>query len=226
MANKLDHIAFIMDGNNRWSKKNNYDRYTGYKKGAKTLITIVDYIFENTTSKYVSAFALSKNNLNRSKKLISILKKVLLDFLNGEINNKINNKYNIKFVGDRNFLSNEINIKIDQLQNKKTNSKKYLIIYLNYSGKEDIRNAAYKYHLNLNKKKRKLSFDNFLSLNNIPDPDILIRTGGFKRLSDFIIFQTTFTELFFINKLWPQLKKKDIFNILNKYSLIERKFGL
>ena len=219
MSNKLNHIAFIMDGNNRWSKKNSISKYNGYKTGGKTLINLTNYIFSNTEANFVSAFALSKNNMKRSENLINILKKVLLEFLNKELDNSSDNKFNIRFLGDRNFLNKEINDKINSLENLKNNSKKYLLIFLNYSGKKEIINA---FRSNKNKKK---IFTDYLLTNKYPDPDILIRTGGFKRLSDFLTFQTTFTELFFSNKLWPDLKKKDLSSIFNKYYLTERKFG-
>ena len=214
-----------MDGNNRWSKKNNIDKYNGYKKGANTLINLTNYIFENTSTKYISAFALSKNNLNRSKKLITTLKKVLIEFLDKTITDNINSKFNIRFIGDKKFLSKEINQKIDLLESSKINSKNYLIIFINYSGKSDIDQAAHKYYSNKKNYNNYLLKD-FLLTKNIPDPDLLIRSGGFSRLSDFIIYQSTFTELFFTKKLWPDLTKRDLSNIFNKYYAIERKFGL
>ena len=214
-----------MDGNNRWTKKNKLQRYNGYKKGADTLIKLSNYIFQNTETKYISAFALSKSNLNRSKKLISILKTLLLEFLNDAINKKNQNKFNIKFIGNRNFLTNEINQKIEELEKIKIKSKKYLFIYINYSGKEDIDQAAYNLY-SKKIKKNKCKLKDFLLTKDLPDPDLLIRTGGFTRLSDFIIYQSTFTELFFINKLWPDLTNRDLNRIFNKYLSIERKFGL
>ncbi len=227
MKNKLNHIAFIMDGNNRWSKKNNLTIYNGYKKGAKQLINLTNFIFTNTKSNYVSAFALSKNNLKRSKRLISILKNLLLEFIDDINNQNLNFKFNIKFVGDKSFLDNAINKKIDLLENTRKKNKKFLIIYINYSGKDDIKQAAYNYHLvSKANDKNKNKFEDFLLTNNIPDPDILIRTGGYSRLSDFIIYQSTFTELFFSNKLWPDFKKSDLSNMINKFYFLERKFGL
>ena len=215
-----------MDGNHRWSKRNNINKYNGYKKGAQTLVNSTKFIFNNTSAQYVSAFALSKNNLNRSKNLINTLKKVLLYFLDSEIKHKFNNNFNIRFIGDKSFLSSDINKKIDILENFKIKSKKYLFIYINYSGRDDIKQAAYKYHINLKKKNDKIEFEDFLLTNNIPDPDILIRTGGYSRLSNFLLYQCTFTELFFISKLWPDFKNNDLSKIINKYYLLERKFGL
>ena len=212
-----------MDGNNRWSKKNNLSKFKGYMEGSKTLVNLSNFIFKNTNTKYISAFALSKNNLNRSKSLIATLKKVLSEFLNKKIDNEILTDFNIKFIGDRTFLNKDINSKIDLVENFEHKSKKLLLIYINYSGKDDIKQAAYNY--NTIKTNNKLKFEDFLQTKDIPDPDLLIRTGGYKRLSDFLIYQSSFTEFFFINKLWPDLKKRDLSNILNKYYLLERKFG-
>ena len=211
-----------MDGNNRWSIKNNHNKYTTYKKGALNLINLTNFIFENFDSKYVSAFALSKYNLNRSKNLISILKKILLEFLNDMIDNNENINFNIKFIGEKNFLNSKIINKINNLEKLKKNNGKFLIIFINYSGKDDIKQASYKYNL----KNKNSKFENFLSTKNIPDPDILIRTGGFSRLSDFMIYQSSFTELFFTKKLWPDLKNNDLSKIFHKYLNTERKFGL
>ena len=212
-----------MDGNNRWSKKNNLSKFKGYMEGSKTLVNLSNFLFKNTNIKYISAFALSKNNLNRSKSLIATLKKVLSEFLNKKIDNEILTDFNIKFIGDRTFLNKDINSKIDLVENFEHKSKKLLLIYINYSGKDDIKQAAYNY--NTIKTNNKLKFEDFLQTKDIPDPDLLIRTGGYKRLSDFLIYQSSFTEFFFINKLWPDLKKRDLSNILNKYYLLERKFG-
>ena len=215
-----------MDGNNRWSKKKNINKYKGYKKGSNNLILLSNYIFENTKSKYISAFALSKSNLNRSKKLITILKKVLLEFLDQKIDNNFKNKFNIKFIGDKSFLDKEIRDKIDEVENININSSKFLLIYINYSGQDDIKQAAHNYHIQNKNKKNKVRFEDFLYTKGIPDPDILIRTGGYKRLSDFILYQANFTEFFFTDKLWPDFTVMDLLKVFNKYYLIERKFGL
>ena len=209
-----------MDGNNRWSKKNNYNKYIGYKKGANTLINLSNFIFDNTNAKYISAFALSKNNLSRSQNLISTLKKILSEFLNKVIEEENKYKFNIKFIGDRKFLSTKINKKIDELENLNKLHKKYLLIYINYSGKFDIQQASLKY------KNNHLIFDNLLMTKGIPDPDILIRTGGYNRLSDFFLYKLTFTELYFLKKLWPELNKNDLSKIFINFNSIERKFGL
>tara|TARA_B100000886_G_scaffold12544_1_gene8131 strand:- start:5373 stop:6020 length:648 start_codon:yes stop_codon:yes gene_type:complete len=215
-----------MDGNNRWSKKNKLNKYNGYKKGANTLMNLSNFIFKSTDVNYISAFALSKNNLNRSKTLISTLKKILLEFLNKEIEDRNISNFNIRFIGNKSFLTKDIKKKISQLECIKKKSKKYLLIYINYSGREDISKAASNYRIHNKENKKYIKFQEFLLTKDFPDPDILIRTGGYSRLSDFLIYQMTFTELFFYKKLWPDLTKIDLIKIFKKYHSLERKFGL
>tara|TARA_B100000989_G_C19512398_1_gene459801 strand:+ start:666 stop:1304 length:639 start_codon:yes stop_codon:yes gene_type:complete len=211
-----------MDGNNRWSKKNSISKYESYKKGAEKLIEVSNFIFNNYNINYVSAFALSKHNFKRGSVLIDIIKNVLIDFL--EPSNETNNfKFRVLFKGNLNFLPSKIVERLKKFQNNNLKSKKTLIIYLNYSGKEDITNALKTLSLsnNLNIK----NLDNHLSSAGIKDPDILIRTGGFQRISDFMLYQISFTELFFTSKLWPSIKNKDITKFIEKFNKIDRKFG-
>ena len=211
-----------MDGNNRWSKKNNINRYESYKNGAKKLIEITNFIFENYEINYISAFALSKHNFKRGSVIIDIIKKVLIDFLDPskEINNY---KFKVLFKGNLNFLPKKIIKNLMKVEKKNLNSKKSLIIFLNYSGKDDILNASkslYKF-----KNPSQKNFLDHLSSAGIPDPDILIRSGGYKRISDFMLYQLSFTELFFTDKLWPNISKYDVKRFLEQFNKIDRKFG-
>ena len=205
-----------MDGNNRWSLKKNYTKYQSYLAGANTLLKSADYIFRRTETKYISAFALSKNNLNRSKVILNSIRKVLLECLESFSKNKSN--FDIEFIGDYEIFGNEIKRKIIQINDHKKFKQK-LVIFLNYGGREDIIESAKVYG---NKKKK---FENLLKTKNIPDPDLLIRTGGFKRLSNFFLYQIAFTDLFFLDKLWPDLNTNDIKKIIDKFRNLERKFG-
>lgn len=204
-----------MDGNNRWSKKNSKTKYESYKLGANKLISLSDYIFSNTDVNFISAFALSSNNLERSSNIIKIIKKILFEALVKYQNNKTN--YNLIFIGDFDFLDAETKKKINSI-NKENFYKKKLVIYLNYGGKEDIQQAAKSSKFGRN-------FEKNLKSNKFPDPDILIRTGGFMRLSNFLLYQLAFTEIFFLKKLWPNLEIRDIKKIISDFSKIERKFG-
>tara|TARA_Y200000002_G_scaffold304320_1_gene259911 strand:+ start:947 stop:1591 length:645 start_codon:yes stop_codon:yes gene_type:complete len=213
-----------MDGNNRWSKKKNISKYYSYKQGANKLIEITNFIFENYDINYVSAFALSKHNFKRGSVLIDIIRKVLVDFLDSS--KDINNfKYRIKFNGDLSFLPKNIVENIKKIEKNNPKSKKKLIIFLNYSGKDDIVTAAKSLIQSQFKKINHKIFQNYLLSSTIPDPEILIRSGGYKRVSDFMLYQISFTELFFTNKLWPSLTINDVKKFIEQFNKIDRKFG-
>ena len=204
-----------MDGNNRWSKKNSLSKYDSYKRGATKIISLSDDIFLNTKVETISAFALSKNNLQRSSNILKVITKILFESLI-ELE-KNNRNYDLVFVGDFDFLEKKIKNKIDTI-NRNQLFKKKLIIYLNYGGREDIQQAS-----NFNKNKN--IFEKNLLTFGFSDPDILIRTGGFKRISNFLLYQLAFTELFFMNKLWPDISNTDIKKIISQFKKIDRKFG-
>ena len=213
-----------MDGNNRWSKLNAYSKYKGYKTGADNLFKLSSYIFKNYDVNIVSAFALSSSNLLRPTKDVLTIKKVLNYSLDKIL--KQNIEFKIEFIGNLSFLDREIKKKINEIKrlNLLIKNKKQLLIFINYSGQEDILRSANrlnKSNLRFSKKK----FLNNLYTKNIQDPDILIRSGGYVRLSNFMLFQISFTELFFLKKLWPDLSTKDVKKIINKFNVIERKFG-
>jgi len=215
-----------MDGNNRWSKKNNKNSYEAYSSGAKKLLALSSYIFDNYKINYISAFALSKKNLKRSSSIIKSLKSVLEYFLDQQ-NNLPNRNFQICFKGDFSFLDKKSIDKIYSLENNNPKSKKKLIIYINYSGKEDIIKSFNDYlQINPNKEITDLRIKENLYSKEIPDPDILIRTGGYKRISDFMLYQISFTELMFTKKLWPDLSNKDLDRFIKNYYEIERKFGV
>jgi len=213
-----------MDGNNRWSILNSYSKYTGYKTGADNLFKLSSYIFNNYDVNIISAFALSSSNLLRPPKDILTIKKVLNYSLNKILKKNID--FKIKFIGNLSFLDKELKKKINEIKklNLLIKNKKQLLIFINYSGQEDILRSAKR----LNNSRLRVSKKNFLDnlyTKNIEDPDILIRSGGYSRLSNFMLFQLSFTELFFLKKLWPDISIKDIKKIINKFSIIERKFG-
>ena len=211
-----------MDGNNRWSKKNKTSKLNSYSKGAENLINLTNYIFQNTEATTISAFALSSKNLNRPKKIVDIILKVLDRALNKSLKE---NKYHFsfKFEGDLKFLSKSIKNKIKQIENRTKKYSKTLIILINYSGQKDLINSFIKIkrqNLPINK----VNIEKNLLVSQ--EPDILIRTGGFQRISDFFLFNISFTEFFFTKKLWPDFNINDFSNILDKYKKIERKFGI
>ena len=211
-----------MDGNNRWSLKKKISKINAYKVGAKKLIQISDYLFNKYKISVISAFALSTHNLGRSKKFVNIFKSVLNYYLDEYDNFKIT--YRIKFIGDLSFIKEKSLLKkLNFIESKNFKSSNTLLIFVNYSGKNDIINAA---NLSRDNKFKPPYLSNYLSTKSFKDPDLLFRTGGFKRISDFMLFQISFTELFFTKKLWPDISFKDIDKVLASYQKIERKFGL
>jgi len=210
-----------MDGNNRWGKKNHVNSFNSYKRGAQKLLSISKFLFENHSIEHISAFALSKSNLKRPKKIINAIIRVL-DLLLDQTINSQNFNFRIIFKGDLNFINKNLQKKISVLSSLNKNSSQNLYIYLNYSGTHDILETAKSLK---NQKINLYKFKKYMVCGVSPDPEILIRSGGYKRISDFFILQLSFTELFFIKKLWPDVTNSDVNNIINKYQIIERKFG-
>ena len=221
--NPLKHVAFIMDGNGRWGLKNKNSRNQGHKEGLKTVENIINYSLKKDI-KYLTFYAFSSENWKRPKEEINYLFNLLENFLIKRIDEL--HKQNIKFktIGIKNF-----SLKLNQLlknAEKKTanNSKLQINLAINYGSKFEIINAF----KNLLKNKNKLNEKNFikyLQTKNIPDPDILIRTGNTKRLSNFLLWQLAYTEIFFEKKLWPAFDEKDLKRIIIQFKKIKRNFG-
>ena len=221
--NPLDHIAIIMDGNGRWGIKNKKSRNEGHKAGLKTIDKIIKKTIEKKI-KYLTLYAFSTENWKRPKKEINYLFKLLENFLNNRIKD-LDNK-NIKFfvIGKKNF-STRLNYLLNQAE-KLTRSNKtlQLNLALNYGSKSEIINTIKL----LNKNKSKITeknISNNLYTKNIPDPDLLIRTGNTQRLSNFLLWQLAYTEIFFEKKLWPDFNEKDLNKIIKKFVNIKRNFG-
>ena len=225
MSNKINHISLIMDGNNRWSKKNNYKLYDSYIRGSKKLLSLSNYIFSNYEISYITSFALSKNNLNRPTQKVLTLIKVLENFINDRNNNLNQYKFNISIIGNLSFLNKQLKKKIIEFNSENKNYSKSLIILLNYSGQGEILDTV-KQLIKSKKKINQYNFEKNLLLNDIPYPDMLIRTGGYNRLSNFMLYQLAFTDFFFTKKLWPDISNKDVDKFIDDYHKIDRKFGL
>ena len=211
-----------MDGNNRWSQKNNTTKTLSYKKGVNKILTLSKFIFTEYKVPYVSAFALSSHNLNRSKNFISIIINTIKQFLIEY--DKFDIDYKIKFIGDLSFINDsKIIADLKKIETNNSVSKFTLIVFINYSGTTELNNAA---KLISKIKYKDFNLRSCLMTSDLPDPDILIRSGGFSRISDFMLYQLSFTELFFIKKLWPDFKKNDLKKIINNFLKLERKFGI
>tara|TARA_B100000902_G_C27130265_1_gene823232 strand:+ start:253 stop:933 length:681 start_codon:yes stop_codon:yes gene_type:complete len=225
--NNLDHIAFILDGNKRWAKKNNFSNFYGYSKGFENIKNLVNFAL-NIKLKNLTLYALSSENFHRSSLdiIYEIIYKNFAKYFNDLVTN---NGVKIKIFGSRNNLPKKIldifeNIESLSLNNNSLN----LNIAFNYGFKHEIKKVLNKVkdsslEINLNNEQE---IDKLFDIGTFPDPDILIRTGGYKRLSNFIMYNLTYTELFFTNTLWPDFSEKEFHDIIKKYSNISRKYGL
>ena len=221
--NPLNHVAIIMDGNGRWGLKNKNSRNEGHKYG---LITVEKIIKETINQKinFLTLYAFSTENWNRPKKEINYLFKLLENFLLNKIRNFSKQNIKLKIIGVKKF-SKKLN-KLLTLSEKKTSKNTTLQINLaiNYGSKFEILNAVMRINKN-NDKVNEKNFEKYLQTKNIPDPDFLIRTGNTKRLSNFLLWQLAYAEIFFEKKLWPDFNEKDYIRIINNFRKIKRNFG-
>ena len=218
--NKLNHVAFIMDGNGRWGKKRKKGRNFGHLKGVETVKKIVTSSLKLKIP-YITFYVFSSENWNRPKKEISYLFKLINNYFLREIINVVSQGIKINIIGEISKLpSNVKKILRDTIKKTKKNNKIVVNLAINYGSKNEIINAF--------KKTKKINLKNFeknLYTKNIPDPEILIRTGGHYRLSNFMLWQLAYAELFFVKKLWPDFNAKDLNNIIKKYKKTKRNFG-
>ena len=219
--NKLNHIAFIMDGNGRWGKKKNKGRNFGHIKGVETVKKIVKSCI-SLKIPILTFFVFSSENWKRPKTEITFLFKLIKNYFSKEIDKVINQGIKINILGDITKLSPDLK-KILTKSVKLTKKNKMIIVNLaiNYGSKDEILSAS-------NKVKRKInikSFEKNLYTKNMPNPDILIRTGGHQRLSNFMLWQLAYAELFFIKKLWPDFNSVDLKRIIKKFFKTKRNFG-
>ena len=221
--NLIKHVAIIMDGNGRWGIKHKKSRNLGHKEGLKTVERIIKASIKNKI-KYLTLYAFSTENWKRPKKEINFLFNLLETFLLNKISKLNNQNIKLKIIGKKKF-SKKINSLLNKSEKKTINNKRLQInLALNYGSKSEIVNA---FNLILKNKAKitEQSINNFLFTKNIPDPDLLIRTGNTKRLSNFLLWQLAYSEIFFEKKLWPDFSEKDYNKILNNFKKVKRNFG-
>ena len=221
--NPLNHIAIIMDGNGRWGLKNHNSRNKGHKAGLETVEKIIKESIKQKIN-YLTLFAFSTENWKRPKKEINYLFNLLENFLSKKIKDLHEKNIKLKIIGVKNF-SKKLN-RLLNFSEKKTlgNTSIQINLALNYGSKIEIINAIKA----INKKKDKINEKNlskYLQTKDIPDPELLIRTGNTKRLSNFLLWQLAYAEIFFEKKLWPDFNEKDYKDIIKKYKKIKRNFG-
>ena len=221
--NPLNHVAIIMDGNGRWGLRFKKSRNAGHKAGLKTVEKIIKVTIKEKI-KFLTLYAFSTENWRRPKKEISFLFNLLENFLINRLDELHKQNIKLKIIGNKNF-SSKLN-RLLNLSEKKTskNSKLQINLALNYGSKLELLNAF----KDLQKNKAKINEKNlkkYLQTRNIPDPDLLIRTGNTKRLSNFLLWQLAYAEIFFEKKLWPEFNEKDYIRIIKKFKIIKRNFG-
>ena len=221
--NPLNHVAIIMDGNGRWGLKHKNSRNKGHKAGIYTVERIIKESIKQKIT-YLTLFAFSTENWKRPKKEITYLFNLLENFLLDKIEDFHKQNIKIKVIGLKNF-SKKLN-KLLRLSEKKTskNTKLQINLALNYGSKFEILNALKKMSKN-NVKINEKNLNKYLLTYDAPDPEILIRTGDTKRLSNFLLWQLAYSEIFFEKKLWPDFNEKDYSKIIRKYKKIKRNFG-
>ena len=221
--NPLNHVAIIMDGNGRWGLKKKNSRNAGHRAGLNTVEKIIKVTIKQKIQ-YLTLFTFSTENWKRPKKEITYLLNLLENFLIDKIEDLHKQNIKLNIIGVKNF-SKKLNSLLN-ISEKKTskNTKLQINLALNYGSKFELLNAF----KNLNKNNEKISEKNlkkYLQTKNIPDPEILIRTGNTKRLSNFLLWQIAYTEIFFEKKLWPDFNENDYIKIIKSFKKIKRNFG-
>ena len=221
--NPLNHVAIIMDGNGRWGLRNKNSRNAGHRAGLNTVEKIIKETIKSKV-KFLTLYAFSTENWKRPKKEIKFLFNLLEDFLKDKVEDLNKQKIKLKIIGKKNFSSKLNNLL--RLSEKKTKNNKRLQINLalNYGSKAELVDAfkeLKKKNIIINEK----NLSKYLQTRNIPDPDLLIRTGNTKRLSNFLLWQLSYSEIFFSKKLWPEFKSQDFLNVISQYKKVKRNFG-
>ena len=222
--NSPKHVAIIMDGNGRWGLKKKKSRNYGHKRGLETVEKIINAAIKKNIQ-YLTLFVFSTENWRRPIKEINYLQSLLSTYLDKEINNLIKRDIKIRVIGKLNPFSTSLNKKLKKVESlTKFNKRIQINMALNYGSRQEILNAIKKIKkksIPVNEK----NIEKYLYTNGIPDPEILIRTGNTKRISNFLTWQLIYTEIFFEKKMWPDFTKEDFYSIIKKFQKINRNFG-
>ncbi len=220
-----------MDGNGRWAKKRGMPRTFGHKKGAENVVKITRAMKESGV-KYLTLYAFSTENWQRSKDEVDALMQLLNEYLDKELKEIMDNNVRIVFIGERYMLSDSIQAKMTFLEKEsEKNTDLTLCIALSYGSRQEILFAVKKIAAKVKEGSMDISqitqdvFSEELYTKEIPDPDVLIRTSGEQRISNYLLWQSAYTELFFTNTLWPDFGKDELWDIINKFNQRERRYG-
>jgi undecaprenyl diphosphate synthase len=221
--NPLKHVAIIMDGNGRWGLKHKNSRKAGHKAGLDTLEKIIKETLKHKID-YLTLYVFSTENWKRPKKEIEYLFKLLEFYLDKKLNYLHKQNIKLKIIGTKNFSNRLNNLLNFSERTTSKNSKLQINLALNYGSRNELLEAFKKLKKNKEKIDEK-NFSNYLQTKDIPDPDLLIRTGNTKRLSNFLLWQVAYTEIFFEKKLWPDFNQKDYRKIIKNFLITKRNFG-
>ena len=223
--NILNHVAIIMDGNGRWGLNKKNSRNYGHLQGIKAVETVIESSIKKKIP-FITLYTFSTENWKRPKSEVNFLFDLIRKSLKKKLNKIIKQGIKIKIIGKQSGLPNDIKQIVKNIQNRTLKNNVITInLALNYGSKEEIINAC---KLVSKNKKRYINIKNFskkLYTNGVPDPEILIRTGGTRRLSNFLLWQLAYTEIFFLDKMWPDFNEYDFNNIIKKFYNIKRNFG-
>ena len=223
--NKLNHVAIIMDGNGRWGLKKKRSRNYGHAQGLKTVETIIKTSIESKIP-FLTLYTFSTENWRRPESEINFLFDLIRKSFKKKLKTIIKQGIKINIIGKKGGLPNDIKKTIKIIEKKTFHNKAITLnLALNYGSKEEIINACKAFIKGDKKEINVKNFEKHLYTRDIPDPEILIRTGGTNRLSNFLLWQLAYTEIFFVDKLWPDFNKKDFNKITNKFYNIKRNFG-
>ena len=228
-----NHVAIIMDGNTRWAENKNLDKNDGHKEGVKKARLAVEFFLENKI-KNLTLFAFSTENWGRQRKEVKDLLKLFLEAINEQTPDLIKNKVKLNFIGDISRFDKVLinKIKSSQIKTSKYDSKMSLNIAISYGGRWDIEQALKSIVKDTLKRKIKIKnideslITDYLSTSLIPDPDLIIRSAGEQRISNFFLWQAAYSEIYFLKKLWPDFNEGDFEKALDEYALRKRKFGV
>ena len=226
-----NHVAIILDGNGRWAKKRLMPRNYGHAKGAKTVEKICEEAW-NMGIKYLTVYAFSTENWKRPQDEVDALMKLLKNYLKDCIERSNSNDMRVRVIGDKTALSDEIREKIEELEEMtKDNKGLNFTIAINYGSRDEMVRAMKKMAMDVKEGKvspeelSEATFENYLDTIGIPDPDLLIRTSGEQRLSNYLLWQLAYTEFYFTDVLWPDFSKKDLEQAVLAYNKRDRRFG-
>ena len=222
--NKINHIAIIMDGNGRWGRKKKKSRNFGHINGIRVIEKLVKDSIKIKIP-ILTFYTFSTENWRRPKKEINFLFKLIDQYFVKEINNLVKNNIKINIIGNIKILPKKIRLRLTESMRRTNKCKKILInLAINYGSKDEIVEAV----RSIRRKKVPISIKNFennLYTKNLPDPDILIRTGGKIRLSNFLLWQLAYSEIYFIDKLWPDFNMTDYHRVIKHFKKVKRNFG-